>query len=83
MLKHFGRLVTVVSNAKNLHLVKSLIADVVIDYQIQDFTQTEQQFEFIFDAVKVPWLYANLSELTGASAFLRTRANMGSSFYWL
>jgi NADPH:quinone reductase-like Zn-dependent oxidoreductase len=51
LLKHFGAHVTAVSNTKNLDLVKSLGADVVIDYQTQDFTKTDQRFEFIFDAV--------------------------------
>ena len=39
------------SNTKNVELVKSLGADVVIDYQTQDFTKTENKFHFIFDAV--------------------------------
>ena len=51
LLKHFGANVTAVSNTKNVELVKSLGADVVIDYQTQDFTQTKTKFHFIFDAV--------------------------------
>ncbi len=51
LLKHFGTTVTAVCNTKNVALVKSLGADVVIDYQTQDFTQTETKFHFIFDAV--------------------------------
>ena len=51
LLKHFGAVVTAVCNTKNLGLVKSLGADTVIDYQTQDFTKTEDKFEFIFDAV--------------------------------
>ncbi|MES2478087.1 MAG: NAD(P)-dependent alcohol dehydrogenase [Bacteroidota bacterium] len=51
LLKHFGAIVTAVCNTKNVGLVQSLGADTVIDYQTQDFTQTEQQFSFIFDAV--------------------------------
>ncbi|TVR80080.1 MAG: NAD(P)-dependent alcohol dehydrogenase [Chitinophagaceae bacterium] len=51
LLKHFGANVTALCNTKNVELVKSLGADVVIDYQIQDFTQTENTFQFIFDAV--------------------------------
>ena len=34
-----------------MELVKSLGADEVIDYQTQDFTNTDKKFEFIFDAV--------------------------------
>jgi len=51
LLKHFGAVVTAVCNTKNVALVKSLGADTVIDYQTQDFTKTENKFEFIFDAV--------------------------------
>lgn len=51
LLKHFGTIVTAVCNTKNVTLVKSLGADRVIDYQTQDFTKTENKFDFIFDAV--------------------------------
>jgi len=51
LLKHFGANVTAVGNTKNLELLKSLGADVVIDYQTEDFTQTDSRFHFIFDAV--------------------------------
>lgn len=51
LLKHFGATVTAVCGTKNVELVKTLGADTVIDYQTQDFTKTENKFEFIFDAV--------------------------------
>jgi len=51
LLKHFGIVVTAVCNTKNVDLVKSLGADVVIDYQQSDFTKTHQKYSFIFDAV--------------------------------
>jgi NADPH:quinone reductase-like Zn-dependent oxidoreductase len=51
LLKHFQARVTAVCNTKNVELVKSLGADVVIDYQTQDFTDTSTKFPFIFDAV--------------------------------
>lgn len=51
LLKYFGIHVTAVCNTKNVELVKSLGADVVIDYQTQDFTKTELKFDFVFDAV--------------------------------
>ena len=44
LLKHFGAHVTAVCNTKNVALVKSLGADVVIDYQTEDFTKTETKF---------------------------------------
>jgi NADPH:quinone reductase-like Zn-dependent oxidoreductase len=51
LLKHFQARVTAVCNTKNIELVSSLGADVVIDYQTQDFTDTSTKFPFIFDAV--------------------------------
>ena len=51
LLKHFGANVTAVSDTKNTELVKSLGADLVIDYTKQDFTLIDKTFDFIFDAV--------------------------------
>jgi NADPH:quinone reductase-like Zn-dependent oxidoreductase len=51
LLKHFGTKVTAVCDTKNMELIKSLGADVVIDYTKQDFTTTNQTFDFVFDAV--------------------------------
>jgi NADPH:quinone reductase-like Zn-dependent oxidoreductase len=51
ILKYLGVEVTAVCNTKNVELIKSLGADSVIDYQTQDFTQTNEKFHFIFDAV--------------------------------
>jgi NADPH:quinone reductase-like Zn-dependent oxidoreductase len=51
LLKHFGATVTGVCNSKNVGLIKSLGADIVIDYEREDFTQTDQTYDFIFDAV--------------------------------
>lgn len=51
LLKAMGVVVTAVCNSKNTELVKSLGADKVVDYQTEDFTQTNDRFHFIFDAV--------------------------------
>ena len=51
LLKHFGAEVTAVCDTKNGTLVQSLGADVVIDYQKEDFTKRSETFDFIFDAV--------------------------------
>jgi NADPH:quinone reductase-like Zn-dependent oxidoreductase len=51
LLKHFGAHVTAVCNTKNVELVKSLKADIVIDYTKEDYTKTDIRYDFVFDAV--------------------------------
>ena len=51
LLKYFGAIVTAVCNTKNVELIKTLGAVTVIDYQTEDFTKSNNKFEFIFDAV--------------------------------
>ena len=51
LLKYFSANVTAVCNTKNIDLIKSLGAAVVINYQTQDFTKTAAKFDFIFDAL--------------------------------
>lgn len=51
LLKHFGAHVTAVCNTKNVELVKSLKADIVLDYTKEDYTKTDIRYDFVFDAV--------------------------------
>ena len=51
MLKSMGLYVTAVCNTPNVALVTALGADKVVDYQKKDFTRTEEQYDFVFDAV--------------------------------
>lgn len=49
--RHFGAKVTGVCSAVNFDLVKSLGASHVIDYRTEEFTEQEEQYDVIFDAV--------------------------------
>jgi len=51
LVKYLGATVTAVCDTKNVALVKSLGADVIIDYKKADFTQLQVTFDVVFDAV--------------------------------
>ena len=51
LLKNLGAIVTAVCSTENVELVKRLGADRVIDYTAEDFTQDEQSYHVVIDAV--------------------------------
>jgi NADPH:quinone reductase-like Zn-dependent oxidoreductase len=51
LAKATGAHVTAVANTKNVELVRSLGADVVIDWEHESFTRNGQRYDAIFDAV--------------------------------
>ena len=51
LLNYFGVRVTAVCSTPHVELVKKLGADEVVDYTAVDFTDTNQRFKLVFDAV--------------------------------
>ncbi len=51
LVKNLGAHVTAVCGTKNVALVKSLGADKVVDYEMEDFTVDDQRYDVVFDAV--------------------------------
>jgi NADPH:quinone reductase-like Zn-dependent oxidoreductase len=51
LLKHLGAEVTAVCDTEHVELVRGLGADRVIDYTAEDFTEDEQSYDVVLDAV--------------------------------
>jgi NADPH:quinone reductase-like Zn-dependent oxidoreductase len=51
LAKHYGLHITAVTDSRHVELVRSLGADVVIDYTQEDFRKRGERYDLIFDAV--------------------------------
>ena len=72
LAKYFDADVTAVCNTKNVELVRSLGANRVIDYTQEDFTQSDETYDVIFDAVGKHSFRRCRGSLTPGGIFIET-----------
>jgi NADPH:quinone reductase-like Zn-dependent oxidoreductase len=72
LARYYGAEVTGVCSTANLELVGSLGAEKVIDYTQEDFTQSGQTYDIIFDAVGKSSFSSCKGSLTGGGVYLTT-----------
>lgn len=71
LAKYFGATVTGVCSSTHVDLVKSLGADQVIDYTQEDFSNSREAYDLIFDTVGKSPFAACVSALTPTGIYLR------------
>jgi NADPH:quinone reductase-like Zn-dependent oxidoreductase len=90
--KAFDAEVTAVCSTRNIELVKSIGADRVIDYTKEDFTQTDQRYDMLYDLVgnhsfserrKIlrPHSICVLAGIGGAGVHPETLSRIGGNFW--
>jgi NADPH:quinone reductase-like Zn-dependent oxidoreductase len=75
LAKYFGAEVTGICSTTNIEMVKSLGADMVIDYTIEDFTKSSQTYDVIFDAVGKTSASSSKSSLKKSGIYLSVRSS--------
>src|SRR5215207_10196127 len=77
LAKYFGAEVTGVCSTANVALVQSLGADHVVDYTKEDFTNSGQTYDVIFDAVGKSSFSRCKGALTQTGMYLSTAPTLG------
>ena len=74
LAKYFGAEVTGLCSTHNLEMVKSLGADMVIDYTKEDFTKSGLTYDVIFDAVRKTSSSRSKNSLKKSGIFLSVKS---------
>jgi NADPH:quinone reductase-like Zn-dependent oxidoreductase len=83
LAKYFGAEVTGVCSSANVEMVKSLGADMVIDYTKEDFTSSGQTYDILFDTVGKSSFSRCKSSLTEKGVYLNPVLKLSMLFQML
>ncbi|MEX0968327.1 MAG: NAD(P)-dependent alcohol dehydrogenase [Bacteroidia bacterium] len=72
LAKYFGATVIGVCSTKNIEIVKSIGADHVIDYTKEDFIESNERFDIIFDTIGKTSMKSCMKLLTPKGKYLLT-----------
>lgn len=75
--KHLGARVTAVASANSFELLRSLGADRVIDYHVEDFTDAAERWDVIFDVAGASSFGASRRVLTERGRYLTLFVSVG------
>lgn len=78
--KYYGTEVTAVASGRNRDLLRSLGADHVIDYTVEDFSKLGEQYDIIFDAVGKISFSQSKPALSSSGVFLEAGMSLGVLF---
>jgi len=81
LAKYYGTEVTGVCSTSNIELVKSLGADLVIDYTGEDFTKSSERYDIVFDAVGKSSFYSCRNILKNDGIYLTTVPSPASMLF--
>jgi NADPH:quinone reductase-like Zn-dependent oxidoreductase len=70
LAKYYGANVTAIGNPKSLEIMKNLGADKVIDYTKEDFTESDETYDIIFDVIGKTSFSAGLHSLNKNGIYL-------------
>jgi NADPH:quinone reductase-like Zn-dependent oxidoreductase len=80
MAKSYGAKVTAVCSTKNIEMVQSLGADIVIDYTKEDFSTNAKLYDVIFDTVGKSSYQKTLDRIKNSGYFLGSAFGLKDTF---